>query len=491
MPGRNLAVLTEAAVRVHILRAKGVDPGGRLPGAPRATSCRSSDAREATDDRRAPRTDPDHRQRHVRLRQVGRAAHARGPRLLLRRQPAGGAAARVRAARRRATTARRTSSRSASTCATGARPVAHPRVAVGGRRARARPTAGVLRHPRRRAAASATPTRAAAIRCQPPRAWRSPMRSRWSARRCKPLRAIADVVHRHQRSSTCTSCAGVVITEFGLSDAAALSLLFESFAYRRGVPADADFVFDARCLPNPHWDARLRPLSGRDAAVREYLEAQPDVRAVRRRRSQRFLDTWLPRLRIGHAQLRHRRLRLHRRPAPFGVPGRAPRAALPRPGLGGGCGAPSGAGLSASWPPFRAAALPPATLHAMTVGILLITHEGIGSALLAVATRLLRQLPLQTEAFEVPFDADPDALLPPASAALRRVDGGQGVLVLTDLYGATPSNLAAQARAHRHAGAPRVRAEPADAAAGDELRRARPRRTARRRRRRRAQRRDP
>ena len=78
----------------------------------------------------------------------------------------------------------------------------------------------------------------------------------------------------------------------------------------------------------------------------------------------------------------------------------------------------------------------------MSVGILLITHEGVGSALVAVATRLLRQLPLKTEAFEVPFDGDPDALLPQASAALRRVDGGQGVLVLTDLYGATPSNLA-------------------------------------------------
>jgi len=80
----------------------------------------------------------------------------------------------------------------------------------------------------------------------------------------------------------------------------------------------------------------------------------------------------------------------------------------------------------------------------MAVGILLITHEGIGSNLLAVATRLLRSLPLRAEALEVPFDGDPDALLPQASAALRRVDGGQGVLVLTDLYGATPSNLAAK-----------------------------------------------
>ena len=80
----------------------------------------------------------------------------------------------------------------------------------------------------------------------------------------------------------------------------------------------------------------------------------------------------------------------------------------------------------------------------MAVGILLVTHEGIGAALLAVATRLLRQLPLRAEAFEVPFDGDALALLPAASAALRRVDGGDGVLVLTDLYGATPSNLAAQ-----------------------------------------------
>lgn len=80
----------------------------------------------------------------------------------------------------------------------------------------------------------------------------------------------------------------------------------------------------------------------------------------------------------------------------------------------------------------------------MAVGILLITHEGIGRALLAVAEQLLRPLPLRTEVLEVPFDGDPDRLLPEASAALRRVDAGDGVLVLTDLYGATPSNLAGQ-----------------------------------------------
>lgn len=80
----------------------------------------------------------------------------------------------------------------------------------------------------------------------------------------------------------------------------------------------------------------------------------------------------------------------------------------------------------------------------MAIGILLLTHEGIGTAMIAVATRLLRQLPLRAEAFEVPFDADMDTLLPQASAALRKVDDGDGVLVMTDLYGASPSNLAAR-----------------------------------------------
>ncbi len=85
----------------------------------------------------------------------------------------------------------------------------------------------------------------------------------------------------------------LIATELGMAGGP-LSLLFESFAYKRGVPADADFVFDARCLPNPHWDARLRPLSGRDAPVREWLAGKADV-AQYLDDVQRFLDTWLPR----------------------------------------------------------------------------------------------------------------------------------------------------------------------------------------------------
>ena len=80
----------------------------------------------------------------------------------------------------------------------------------------------------------------------------------------------------------------------------------------------------------------------------------------------------------------------------------------------------------------------------MACGILLVTHPGIGASILAVATALMRQLPLRAEAFEVPLDADLETLLPRASSAVRRVDSGEGVLVLTDLYGASPSNLAGQ-----------------------------------------------
>ena len=72
-----------------------------------------------------------------------------------------------------------------------------------------------------------------------------------------------------------------------------LSLLFESFGFKHGVPKDADFVFDVRCLPNPHWEPRLRPLTGRDADVAEYLQAQPSVERMYEH-IRGFIEEWLP-----------------------------------------------------------------------------------------------------------------------------------------------------------------------------------------------------
>ena len=112
--------------------------------------------------------------------------------------------------------------------------------------------------------------------------------------RLRPLRALADVLidtselNVHQLRKSVLNALEAVVT------APRVSLLFESFAYKAGPPADADFVFDARCLPNPHWDPRLRPLSGRDAAVREHLEAQDSVREYTDQVAA-FLDAWLPR----------------------------------------------------------------------------------------------------------------------------------------------------------------------------------------------------
>jgi mannose PTS system EIIA component len=78
----------------------------------------------------------------------------------------------------------------------------------------------------------------------------------------------------------------------------------------------------------------------------------------------------------------------------------------------------------------------------MSVGVLLVTHDGIGTTHRAVAERLLGRLPLTVGVFELHFDVIPDDAVVQASAALRKVDSGEGVLLLTDLYGASPSRLA-------------------------------------------------
>ncbi len=76
-------------------------------------------------------------------------------------------------------------------------------------------------------------------------------------------------------------------------NAPGMSLLFVSFGFKRGVPVDADMVFDARCLPNPHWIPTLRILTGRDKPVQEYLAAQEEVSAMQSDIVS-YLERWLP-----------------------------------------------------------------------------------------------------------------------------------------------------------------------------------------------------
>ncbi len=78
-----------------------------------------------------------------------------------------------------------------------------------------------------------------------------------------------------------------------------LTLVFESFGFKRGLPLDADFVFDVRMLPNPHYEPALRPLSGKDAPVAAFLKQHDDVRKMFRQ-IETFLSQWLPSLMQDH-----------------------------------------------------------------------------------------------------------------------------------------------------------------------------------------------
>ena len=77
----------------------------------------------------------------------------------------------------------------------------------------------------------------------------------------------------------------------------------------------------------------------------------------------------------------------------------------------------------------------------MSIGILLMTHEAVGHALISAARHVMPQLPLSVQAVEVPPQADPDAMRSLTASHARELDHGDGVLVLADLYGATPCNI--------------------------------------------------
>jgi UPF0042 nucleotide-binding protein len=85
----------------------------------------------------------------------------------------------------------------------------------------------------------------------------------------------------------------------GYREPGTLSILLESFGYKHGLPPDADFVFDVRCLPNPYWEPQLRPLSGKDAPVKAFLDAEPRVQEMIADITA-FLEHWIPRYRDFH-----------------------------------------------------------------------------------------------------------------------------------------------------------------------------------------------
>ncbi|MBU3542621.1 MAG: RNase adapter RapZ [Burkholderiaceae bacterium] len=107
------------------------------------------------------------------------------------------------------------------------------------------------------------------------------------------LAPLAETAHNidtsHIKSHTLRSW----ISELIKDDHPGLTLLFESFGFKHGVPRDADLVFDVRCLPNPHYDPKLKPLTGNDIEVANFLKEQADVSAMGDD-IRGFIEKWLP-----------------------------------------------------------------------------------------------------------------------------------------------------------------------------------------------------
>lgn len=108
------------------------------------------------------------------------------------------------------------------------------------------------------------------------------------------LEQLAELGHHIDTSDLKPNALRDWIRQFIVPDSRrGLTLLFESFGFKHGVPLDAELVFDVRCLPNPYYEVSLRALNGRDAPVVEYLEAEPEVLRMRDDIA-RFITSWLP-----------------------------------------------------------------------------------------------------------------------------------------------------------------------------------------------------
>lgn len=108
------------------------------------------------------------------------------------------------------------------------------------------------------------------------------------------LTFLASIGHHIDTSHLRPNALRACIKDFILTETQyPLTLLFESFGFKHGLPLDADLVFDVRCLPNPHYDPALRPLTGRDAEVIAFLSGEEDVCRMEED-IRRFITSWLP-----------------------------------------------------------------------------------------------------------------------------------------------------------------------------------------------------
>ncbi|MEM7359736.1 MAG: RNase adapter RapZ [Pseudomonadota bacterium] len=111
----------------------------------------------------------------------------------------------------------------------------------------------------------------------------------------KLLEHIADIAHWQVNTANTTphELRSNIRNYAASNNQGSMTLLFQSFGFKHGSPGDADFVFDVRCLPNPHWDPELRALTGLDPAVYKYLSEQ-DMCIDMYERIRDFIEHWLP-----------------------------------------------------------------------------------------------------------------------------------------------------------------------------------------------------
>ncbi len=109
----------------------------------------------------------------------------------------------------------------------------------------------------------------------------------------KLLGPLSELGHHIDTSDLSANTLRGWVKDFVAQENKNITLLFTSFGFKHGIPLDADFVFDVRCLPNPYYDPKLRPMTGRDAPVKAFLDKQPLVHDMYQD-IQNFVAHWLP-----------------------------------------------------------------------------------------------------------------------------------------------------------------------------------------------------
>jgi len=113
------------------------------------------------------------------------------------------------------------------------------------------------------------------------------------ARERELLADIGSLSHHVDTSDLNPNALRAWIKDFVDTDHSGMTLLFQSFGFKHGIPLDADLVFDVRCLPNPYYDPNLRPLTGKDPAVIDFLAADGNVKRMLED-IRTFVENWLP-----------------------------------------------------------------------------------------------------------------------------------------------------------------------------------------------------